>query len=519
MNRLLYIPFIILFFLTTGCQEELTTDDLIHVDVSHHDSMVLSSEDPVFLDQVFEALYATEAEVMTLNHSLVYTMEVRTYDRLDSFTLVFDLDKEEAAAMNISGTYKVPFHWLESLLEAHPLPDQFPLTKSPHMTLTINGTPMTYGYEEVWINYPLGDVQWLQESSQDLSSNYKGKSTDLTIFCDFGLLPPDQVQVSIIGLKDTSTHENVSPAFLPSPEAEGAYRYEVLAQWSDPDKGFTGSITYNFGISIEKPTAYRLNKTTFEPGDPITLLIEKPIDLGYRIETETYANTIGLFYLGDNLTGIIPLSPATEPGTYSLSIYRDESNQLLQTFDYEVIPKDFNVQNLTVSTSTANLKSDDNRAKDAEKFKDAKTHSEGQMLWEGSFLQPVQGRISTEYAEYRYVNGSLTNYRHSGIDIAAPTGTPVMADNHGIVTFASDLIISGNVVVLDHGYGIFSSFVHLDEIYVEEGQHVKKGDIIAAVGSTGYSTGPHLHWGIWKNGVWLNPWKFVEEDPLANFLE
>ncbi len=122
------------------------------------------------------------------------------------------------------------------------------------------------------------------------------------------------------------------------------------------------------------------------------------------------------------------------------------------------------------------------------------------------FSMPLQGRISSEFASSRTLNDKVVQ-RHSGTDIAAKEGTPVKAPAAGFVRLtAKDFFLTGNTVVLDHGYGVFSSYSHLSEITVKEGKFVSKGQIIGKVGSTGRVTGPHLHW------VLL--WKGIRTDPL-----
>jgi len=162
----------------------------------------------------------------------------------------------------------------------------------------------------------------------------------------------------------------------------------------------------------------------------MAMLITEPKSLDYRVETPTYGKTTGLFYLGQDLVGLVPLDSRTTPGDYELYIYEDSTDLLLDTLSYTVIEKEFERQDLTVSSSTAALKSDDNYAKDAAKFGDAKAYSVGEKLWQGTFLQPVEGRISTEYSTIRYVNGDYESSRHSGLDIAAPKGTDILAANH-----------------------------------------------------------------------------------------
>ena len=112
------------------------------------------------------------------------------------------------------------------------------------------------------------------------------------------------------------------------------------------------------------------------------------------------------------------------------------------------------------------------------------------------FQWPVQGRISGRFGNARVYNGQ-PGAGHSGMDIAAPTGTPVKAPAGGMVTFAAaDLYLTGGTVLLDHGYGISSNFLHLSRIDVKVGDPIDPGPVIGAVGATGRATGPHLHWGM-----------------------
>jgi len=123
-----------------------------------------------------------------------------------------------------------------------------------------------------------------------------------------------------------------------------------------------------------------------------------------------------------------------------------------------------------------------------------------------TFLWPVQGRISGRFGNARVYNGQPGS-GHSGMDIAVPTGTPVKAPAAGIVTFANpDLYLTGGTLVLDHGFGISSNFLHLWRIDVKVGDRIEQGQTIAAVGATGRATGPHLHWGM--------NWFDVRIDPL-----
>jgi murein DD-endopeptidase MepM/ murein hydrolase activator NlpD len=121
------------------------------------------------------------------------------------------------------------------------------------------------------------------------------------------------------------------------------------------------------------------------------------------------------------------------------------------------------------------------------------------------FIWPVNGRISGRFGNQRIYNGD-PKAPHSGMDIAVPEGTPVKAPADGVITFAKpDLYLTGGTVLLDHGFGLSSNFLHLSRIDVKVGQHVRQGQVIGAAGRTGRATGPHLHWGFNWFGTRLDP--------------
>jgi hypothetical protein len=121
------------------------------------------------------------------------------------------------------------------------------------------------------------------------------------------------------------------------------------------------------------------------------------------------------------------------------------------------------------------------------------------------FIWPVTGRISGRFGNQRIYNGD-PKAPHSGMDIAVPQGTPVKAPADGIITFAKpDLYLTGGTVLLDHGFGLSSNFLHLSRIDVKVGEHVRQGEVIGLAGMTGRATGPHVHWGFNWFGVRLDP--------------
>ena len=142
---------------------------------------------------------------------------------------------------------------------------------------------------------------------------------------------------------------------------------------------------------------------------------------------------------------------------------------------------------------------------EANAIRKARSVLDARVDYRSGFHWPVLGPISGVYGSQRVLNGQPRR-PHYGVDIAAPVGTPVAAPAPGKVTYInSDMYFSGGTLVLDHGHGLSSSFLHLNELLVELGQTVDQGEIIATVGATGRVTGPHLDWRMSWQGAYIDP--------------
>ncbi|MEO0061923.1 MAG: hypothetical protein RLZZ08_483 [Pseudomonadota bacterium] len=140
----------------------------------------------------------------------------------------------------------------------------------------------------------------------------------------------------------------------------------------------------------------------------------------------------------------------------------------------------------------------------------ARAIDSGSQGWRQNFIQPVPGRISGRFGAQRVYRGEPGAY-HSGMDIAGGAGTPYVAPADGVVVLAAaqPFTLEGHLVIIDHGQGLNSSFLHASEILVHEGDVVKQGQVIGRVGATGRATGPHLHWSIKWRDARLDPLLFL----------
>ena len=129
--------------------------------------------------------------------------------------------------------------------------------------------------------------------------------------------------------------------------------------------------------------------------------------------------------------------------------------------------------------------------------------------WSGDFISPAEASISDVFGSVRIFNGK-TSSPHLGLDFRVPSGTPVKAMNDGTVLLARPLYFEGNFVVIDHGQGLLTLYLHLSEFKVKEGEAVKRGQIVGLSGGTGRATGPHLHAAVRWQGTYLDPAQLIK---------
>ncbi len=181
---------------------------------------------------------------------------------------------------------------------------------------------------------------------------------------------------------------------------------------------------------------------------------------------------------------------------------------LCDTTPLRIASRTYKIQNVVgvpPKTVTPNKADEKRIAADNIAIGSARAQTGALTAFADTFIPPVENApTSGVFGSRRTYNGHERSW-HKGLDFAAPTGTPIRAPANGVVTLARSTFMTGNLVMLDHGYGFSTLYAHMDTMAVKVGQHVQQGDTLGTIGTTGRSTGPHLHWGFYWRKIPLDP--------------
>jgi murein DD-endopeptidase MepM/ murein hydrolase activator NlpD len=252
-----------------------------------------------------------------------------------------------------------------------------------------------------------------------------------------------------------------------------------------------------------------LNPADPQLGDTISVMVQATGGGNVPAVTVNDRSQYPVFPMGQNLyRALVPTSPLDSPGRVIIRVSGGPSTRNLAL---GLRNRSFPTQRITLAPSQSNLGTQHEFDRVAA-FKQIVTP---EKFWDGPMVRPSQGRVSTEYGVRRYYNGVFAeDYYHRGVDYAASNGSPVVAPAAGYVALTGRVSdgfeLHGNTIGIDHGQGVLSIMIHLSRIDVNEGDFVRPGQVIGGVGSTGASTGPHLHWGLYVHGVAVDPvpWRY-----------
>lgn len=245
-------------------------------------------------------------------------------------------------------------------------------------------------------------------------------------------------------------------------------------------------------------------------GDTLSVVIQQS---NTKLSTPTVnidGKTYPSFPLGQNkFRALLPTTPLDKSGLRQIQVTTDTG---MQNLTVNLQSRSFPTQSIWLPPEKESIEGTDLEFDRVGAFKQLVTPDK---LWKGPFVRPNNGPVSTVYGVRRYYNGNFAeNYYHRGVDYADYNGSPVVAPAAGRIALvgleSQGFEIHGNTVGIDHGQGVTSILIHLSGINVKEGSIVKAGQKIGTVGSTGASTGPHLHWGLYVHGQAVDPipWRY-----------
>ena len=265
-----------------------------------------------------------------------------------------------------------------------------------------------------------------------------------------------------------------------------------------------------WGLMSKSAHAYDVTITPTSPqlGDTISVIVRARRGATSAPTIVANGKEYPSFPLPDNrFRAFVPTSPLDPPGRVVIEVNGAEETRNLAV---GLRDRSFRTQRITLRGS-GSLGTDH----EFDRVDTFKRIVSPERYWNGKLLRPSQGRVSSEYGVRRYYNGEFAqNYYHRGVDYAAGTGAPVVTPAAGYIRLVGRVSegfeLHGNTVGIDHGQGLLSIMIHLSRIDVNEGDFVRAGQRVGAIGSTGAATGPHLHWGLYMNQVAVDPvpWRY-----------
>lgn len=336
---------------------------------------------------------------------------------------------------------------------------------------------------------------------------------------------PDRASLKIIetDTMQVSAEEQAALPNLPLPKRNGSFIYELTMEWTVEANPYKGKYVLEIPVTADLPEKFVFSGQQLTPDHPISLtqgqLLQVEVHYAASPEDILFEQSIDpkFQWYQENgfLRGYLPTNYNVKPGAYQIK-FGVKSKGTAFSQEIEISEYQYHIQYLTIDPKTEeDTRSDAAYAEYHKYYIPVRNKSNPDRYFTESFLLPVKGRLTTEFGETRYVNDFPTSYRHLGLDIAAAEGTEVKAANHGKVVFARNLMLTGNTVMIDHGEGLFSVYHHLLKLSVKENEMAERGQKIGEVGSTGFSTGPHLHFMISYYSMNLEPGYFLVGQPIT----
>jgi murein DD-endopeptidase MepM/ murein hydrolase activator NlpD len=284
----------------------------------------------------------------------------------------------------------------------------------------------------------------------------------------------------------------------------------------DADMLLVGQVLILPGTEMPQSLPYPFASLSVSPQTLVqgqTALVEVALDAPAALSAEFDGRPVHFYDQGDRAWALIGMHALQPVGIYPVSLVAEygEGEQTAVTVDLLVGAGSFVVENIQPLPGQESLLDPDAVAREYELVRQSWSQLTPAPWWEGSFLLPLAtNRITSFFGTRRSYGGGNVDSFHSGVDFGDVEGAVVFAPAAGRVVLAEPLTVRGQAVIIDHGMGVFSGYWHLSGIAVDVGQVLQAGDLIGYVGSTGLSTGPHLHWEIRVDGIAVDPLEWTE---------
>ncbi|MEZ5355260.1 MAG: M23 family metallopeptidase [Bryobacteraceae bacterium] len=238
-------------------------------------------------------------------------------------------------------------------------------------------------------------------------------------------------------------------------------------------------------------------------GDTLRVIVEHARE---GLRTSFAGRTVRIFRQPDGSgLGFVPVPVSQRPGRLAVKLI-DESGGLLESAAVTVVDAQFLTQNIRATQSMKALTAEPGELAAISRL--FRTASD-ERSWAEPFVAPTGACANSPFGVQRLHNGKRTGAYHKGLDLHSQRGTPVRATAAGVVRISRMYRLHGGTIGIDHGQGVTSLYIHLSKLIAADGARVEAGDVVGEVGSTGFSTGPHLHWQVAVNGLPVNPLQWV----------
>lgn len=361
---------------------------------------------------------------------------------------------------------------------------------APIQTLTFN---------DVEINYKNANVEYhilngLIPINRDFQNLDQANLISTNIANTLSALETDQIEITY----PDGTIQNVVGISQINLEENGTYLFKILRTQDKTNYQF------EFNVDVESRPTISISNQNPVQGELLIVEINN-IPLNSQIDIDNHFRPSAIIQKDYKARFYLPMAYREAAKVYPLTLSINN-----QTYNYELDVKTYEFKEIhftvSASVSSSTVGNNDAVIQYRETIYPLYETFETEEYWEGNFINPVEGaRISSTFGEMRFVNNAKTPSRHAGIDYAIKCGTDVLASNAGKVEYAGFLTMIGNTIVIDHGLGLKTFYEHMEDITITQGDMVEKGQLIGHVGTTGYSTGCHLHFQAMVKNQSINP--------------